>query len=119
MTIELTPNKTVREIKKQFQQQFPYLTLRFYHYRHGTAESSMLDEPLKDSAALQEATWQLTEGEVTIDGRDSVAQFEQKLGSMGLPVQVLRCFKNVWIETKETDHLTLEQQNEMGKNASE
>lgn len=119
MTLELTPNKTVREIKKQFHQQFPYLTLRFYHYRHGTAEGSGLDEPLKDGDTLKEATWQLTEGEVTVDARDSVAQFEQKLGGMGLPVQVLRSFKEVWIETKETDHLSLEQQNEMGKKASE
>ena len=56
---------------------------------------------------------------IVIQPSDVVSVVEQRFQEeFGLPVQVCRKSGDIWIETTQTDHLTMEQQNRMGAGAS-
>ena len=119
MNINLQAQKTIKELKKEFSNSFPFLKIEFFVRSHEAGEASPLSEELPGTATLLEVTGALREGMLTIDPKDTVASVEKKLGhEYGLPAQIFRKQKGVWIETTATDHLTLEEQNQMGKIAS-
>jgi hypothetical protein len=116
MELKLTWNTPIKEVKKQFAAYFPYLKLEFFIYRHNVKEGTGLDKKVHDNLFLSEITGVLKEGSFLFSPATTVSEFEQKLqNEYGLPVQVFRRSGNVWLETTETDQLSLEKQNEMGK----
>ena len=119
MNLNLQAQKSIKELKKEFSSSFPFLKIEFFVRSHQEGEASPLSEELPGTATLIEVTGALREGMLTIDPKDTVAAVEKRLGDeFGLPAQIFRKQKGVWIETTATDHLTLEEQNQMGKIAS-
>lgn len=56
------------------------------------------------------------DGNITITPHMTVNNLEQTFGDIyGLSVQVFRKSGNAWLETIETDGLTLEEQNKIGE----
>jgi hypothetical protein len=54
-------------------------------------------------------------GYINIDPTDTVAEVEKRFqNKYGLPVQIFRRADDVWVETVQTDNLTLLKQNSMG-----
>lgn len=120
MEIVLTYQETVKDIKKQFNNAFPYLKLEFFCEPHVVGQGSPYQKLVPPSTLLGEINGILREGEMTLTPQDTVKDVEQGFQrSFGLPVQVFRKQKDVWLETTSTDYLTLEEQNEMGRRASE
>lgn len=120
MNIYLNAQKTIRDVQKEFSSEFPFLRVEFFKHRHATEEGSPLKEILPSSAELIEITGVVREGMIDIGSDDQVAIVEKRFADeFGLPVQVFRKQKAVWLETTATDHLTLKEQNEMGRIASE
>lgn len=120
MEIVLTYQETVKDIKKQFNCEFPYLKLEFFTESRVVGQGSSFLKMVPPSTLLGEITGILREGEIIIRGEQSVKEVEQLFQRhFGLPVQVFRKQKDVWLETTSTDYLTLEEQNEMGHRASE
>ena len=119
MNLHLQAQKSIKELKQEFSNSFPFLKIEFFVRSHEAGEASPLSEELPGTATLIEVTGALREGTFTIDPKDTVAAVEKRLGhEFGLPAQIFRKQKGVWIETTATDHLTLEVQNQMGKIAS-
>jgi hypothetical protein len=120
MEIVLAYQETVKDIKKQFNSMFPYLKLEFFTEPHVAGQGSPLLKMVPPSTLLGEITGILRQGEITIDPDSTVKELEQTFQhGFGLPVQVFRRQKDVWLETTSTDYLTLAEQNEMSRRASE
>ena len=120
MELVLTYQETVKNVKKQFNEAFPYLKLEFFTEPHIIGEGSPLKKQVPSSTLLGEINGIITEGEITLKPEYTVSFVEQAFQrKFGLPVQIFRKQKEVWLETTNTDHLTLAEQNEMGRKASE
>lgn len=120
MKLSISKKITVKEVKDQFSALFPYLRLALFQHKHSKGERSVPAHQLSDSTILSEPLPSLKEGSFHFSATTSVGEFEQRLQQEhGIPVQVFRRSGKVWLETIQTDHLTLHQQNEKGKEGSQ
>jgi hypothetical protein len=114
MKIFLSSESTLRNINKEFQRVFPLLKLEFYWHSHGTGDTSVLDTRISNRETLKNISC-MVPGYISIDPTDTVAEVEKRFqNKYGLPVQIFRRADDVWVETVQTDNLTLLKQNSMG-----
>lgn len=115
MKIQISPTRTVKDIKQEFSLYFPNLKVEFFKTRHEDLKGSFKEDMYGDSVWLADINNRIRRTEIEIDPRSTVAQFEKMFQDvLGLPIQVFRRTGEVWIETIQTDHLTLTKQNELG-----
>jgi hypothetical protein len=120
MELVLTYQETVKDIKKQFNSLYPYLKLEFFTEPHVAGQGSPYRKMVPQSTQLGEIEGILHEGTLVASPDSPVKELEQAFQQQfGLPVQVFRKQNEVWIETTSTDHLTLAEQNQMGREAHE
>jgi ABC-type uncharacterized transport system ATPase component len=120
MELVLSFQETVKDVKKQFNNAFPYLKLEIFTEPYVVGQGSTSLKMVPQSTLLGEITGILSEGEISIDPSSTVKEVEQSFQRhFGLPVQVFRKQKDVWLETTSTDYMSLAEQNEMGLRASE
>src|SRR5215204_1318195 len=116
MELKLFRKTTIRELKKQFSKNFPFLKLEFFYQPHNKQEGSALRQKIADHVLLSTVSKRLQKSFFTFHASITVAEFEQGLQQeFGLPVQVFRKADHIWIETIQTDKLSLEKQNSMGE----
>jgi hypothetical protein len=119
MELKLFWQMPIKEVKKQFAKNFPYLKIDFFWQKHHSAEGSSLQQKVDEKLALSAIRITKKEGVFSYKPQESVADFEQRLqNEFGLSVQVFRKASDVWIETIQTDSLSLEKQNKMGETSS-
>jgi hypothetical protein len=104
-------NKTLKELKQEFNNKFPHLSIEFYNTSHqpnqGNSKANILDEHLTfgDVRNIH------AEAEVSIDGHLKTSAFEQMFkNTFGVNVQVFRKAGDIWLQTTITDHWTLAEQ---------
>lgn len=116
MELIITNNKTTGEIQKEFSGKFPYLKIEFFRSPHSEGEASPLSARIGPDVTIGEIR-RLNNGEkVVITPHTRVSVVEQKFQEVfGLPVQVFRKSGKVWLQTTITDHWTLAEQNEEGR----
>ena len=119
MKLVLAKNNKIKEVKTQFSRYFPHLKLEFFDRQHGPGEGSTFDRKLGDSTVLAAIAPPAAPLVFEFSPSTTVAEFEQRMQQeQGLPVQVFRKAGSIWLETVQTDNLSLEKQNEMGQRAS-
>jgi hypothetical protein len=119
MQLYLSINLRVSDIKKAFHNDFPFLKLEFFKKKHTGGEGSLLSDKTSDDTLLMDILGVMREGDIEITPTQSVSEVEQIFQKkFNLPVQVFRRMGNVWIETTETDKLSLEKQNQIGEEVS-
>jgi|1048.fasta_scaffold03096_4 hypothetical protein len=118
MKLEISPEKTLSDIKSAFSQAWPHLKLVFFTKAHeahaGSNAKFMIDN---DTLTLQEVAPKVkgTQG-LYIEQETPVWQLERLFEEeYGIHVQVFRKSGSVWLETTVSDDLTLEQQEARGK----
>ncbi|HEU4633097.1 MAG TPA: hypothetical protein VFS22_03885 [Flavisolibacter sp.] len=115
MELKLYAHTTIGDLKKQFSDYFPFLKLDFFMQGHKKGKGTGLKQRVHDDLHLIDVTGILKEGVYSFNPSTTVAALEQSLqNSHGLPVQVFRRSGDLWIETIQTDNLSLEKQNAMG-----
>lgn len=115
MTLDISADKTIGEIRRHFSEAYPFLRLDFYK-RSGTGNGR---EKIGDSLRLGSAGL-LSPGTMEIEDATTVGDLEagfQK--NFGLNIQVVRRSGILWLETTMTDKWTLKQQNDHGKELSQ
>ena len=118
MELLITSTTTIRELKHQFSQYFPLLKLEFFADEHRQGQSSSLSLKLADEVAVGQVS-DASPGTFGFDAHTTVAAFEQGLrNEFELSVQVYRRSGSIWLETIQTDNLTLEKQQQMAGDAS-
>lgn len=119
MKILLHSDRTIKEVSEEFNTVYPFLKIEFFTKKHGEGEGSPAVDEVDPALPLIEVSGVLKEGTIEINPTDTVKQVEQKFQQQyGLPVQVFRKQKGVWLETTITDDLTLQEQNLWGREAS-
>jgi hypothetical protein len=120
MELKLFRNTVIRDLKRQFSKAFPYLKIEFFWHEHRPGEGSRLKQKIGDNVVLADIDSIKKEGSFSFGAEIPVADFEQRLQKeYGLPVQVFRKAGEIWIETIQTDNLSLAKQNSMGESASQ
>jgi hypothetical protein len=113
MQLFLSSESTIREINKEFQKKFPFLKLEFY--RNKTEQYTYWKDKLSGHAMLKEIGSKLIPAMIKIDATDTINELEQRLQkNYGLLAQVFRKSGDVWLETVQTNDLTLERLNSIG-----
>lgn len=116
MKLVLSATSTIREVKKQFNKSFPYLKLEFFTRGHRKGEPSSIRYMVDDKSMLLDITGVIREGVFYFEPSILTGDFEYKLqADFGIPVQVFRKSGGTWLETVDTDHISLEEQNNMAK----
>ena len=111
--MEISNNRQLKDLSKDFEKQFPYLKTAFYKapYRKGRScnESYLLDPELTVGSVRQQSNF----GYFTLDEDMSVGTFEQLIWDLyGLHVQVFRKSYGKWLQTWATDNWSLRDQNQ-------
>ena len=119
MTINITPDRIIQEIQKEFNEEFPFLKLEFFkkgiRYKSAGKRTPSLSKELK----LGNINMFQFKETLKISGSMSVKELENIFDKLfGLSVLVYRKSGNLWLETTMTDNWTLEQQNENGRQIS-
>ncbi|TAE57661.1 MAG: hypothetical protein EAZ89_03765 [Bacteroidetes bacterium] len=115
MTIKISADKTLKQISEEFSAKFPYLRLKFYSEAHAVGEKSSLWDTLNMSLPISEVGKFDHEEELHLDGHLKTATLEQEFQRLyGIGLQVFRQDGKEWIQTSNTDHWTLAQQNREG-----
>ena len=114
----ISDSKTIREVKNEFHDKFPWLKIEFYSKSHGTGEGSPESLHLDDELTIAQVRSVHGEGELSIHGNLRVASLEESFrDGYGLNVQVFRRSGELWLQTTSTDDWTLAEQNDKGANS--
>lgn len=117
MKVQITVNKTIGEIKKEFTEAWPHLMLGFYSKPHAESKGSNPKFMISDDhLTVKELGSGFQEPAVlTLEADMPVREVERLLEeTFGLHTQIFRHSGNVWLQTTVSDKLTLEQQEERG-----
>ncbi len=119
MELPVSKNTTIREVKEQFSRYFPYLKLEFFAYRHHTNDDSHLNKEVYKGRYAEETSEFFKEGVICFSASTTVAELELEFQiEMGLFARVFRKSGEMWMDTTQTNHLTLGKQNSMGDGLS-
>ena len=115
MEIFLSSESTIKDINREFKKSFPLLQLEFYKRKHSLSETSTWEHKFPERTFLKDINKRFRPGMIKINPHDTVAELEQRFQrNFDLSVQVYRLMGEVYIETAQTDDLSLQQQNSMG-----
>ncbi len=115
MKLNLTRISSLREVREEFSKEFPFLKIEFFTSAHKPGKGSSFSELYHSETILSEINPSFKDQVLEFQPSDTVAHLEQKFQKAGLPIQVFRKAGKIWLETIQTDHLSLEVQNKMGK----
>lgn len=121
MTIHLTANTTVRQIRNEFSIRYPYLKLVFLHPLHQPSPDGKLKQLPRD-VRLCDVMKVRSMGPLEVHDWNTIADvealFRAKLG-VNVAIQVLQYSDGHWVMPEETDRLTLKEQNEKASMAAD
>ncbi len=118
--MRISDQKTLKAIKEEFSDKFPFLKLEFYAQPHGREEGSPASLQIEDDRTVGEARTVNEEGDLYISGQFTVSNFERQFyEKYGLSVQVFRRSGDLWLQTSATDSWTLAEQNRKGGHSEE
>jgi len=115
MLLEISKDKTIHDIQRDFNLRFPYLKLEFYN----PGDPARVKKHLPHYTLLSDAGLINGNTIMEVENGMTVAELEKRdRNEYGLAVQVSRKSGLVWLETTMTDNWPLEKQNEHGKEIS-
>lgn len=118
MKILLHSNRTIEEVKEDFNNFYPYLKIVFVTEKRDSDGSTAVEE-IDSSVHLTDVSSTFQEGDIDIKSTDTVKEVRQKFESQyGLPVRIFRKQNGVWMNTDITDDLNLHEQDTWGREAS-
>ncbi len=102
----------VSEIKKVFNNQFPYLKIEFFKKKHKELQGSLKKDVIVDDFSI---TAPNGANDIIISEDMLVSEFENQFAEkLKLSAQVFRKSGGSWLETTFTDSWTLKKQNDEG-----
>ena len=118
MKIFLFADLRVKDIRKEFEKEFPYLKIEFLRKKSPAQPDVSKFETVSPNCKLIDVMGVMKEGEIVINGSETVAELKQSLQSkFNLPIQISPKTCTGRIATTYSDHLTLARQNRIGREA--
>lgn len=119
MNLQISPNRLISDIQKEFNKVFPFLKLEFFYNKNQSRSKISAKEIIPHNKKIGDEQRIVTDGEIIINDEMKVNEleniFKQKFS---LSAQVFRKSGNLWLETTMTDNWTLLQQNNHGREIS-
>jgi hypothetical protein len=116
MLLKIFDRIKIDELQDKFNECFPYLRIEFYSRPHKWQEATHKDYLIQQGTLLEDIRKTHDSGLMNIKSWDKTGNVEQEFQKMfGLNVQILRLNKNQWIQTSDSDNLTLQEQSELSK----
>jgi hypothetical protein len=117
MEINIDSIRKIEEIQAEFNQKFPYLKMVFY------TPETLQTRDFSNQNQIHELNLELGEiypldddGYANINGHVKVSTLENWMEQQfGIPIQIYRKSRNLWIQTIETNQWTLSEQNRHGQ----
>ncbi|MBT8234454.1 MAG: hypothetical protein HKO66_02115 [Saprospiraceae bacterium] len=108
-------NQKITDIKKEFNDFFPGLSVEFYTKPHKEGHGSDVHEQIGEEALLKDISSMSEDEVIDIDSTMTVGEIEMHFqDKYGISIQIFRKSKDIWLQTSATDHWTLEHQNIKG-----
>lgn len=115
MEIQISDARTVSDVQRDFNNEFPFLKIEFFDIPHNRGASSPKSRMYNNERKLAYCRKVHNEGNLDIKGSRTVAELEKELWEIyGLSAQIFRKSGKLWIETSLTDSWTLQKQNAEG-----
>ncbi len=119
MMIEINDSKTIELISNEFSARYPFLKIEFFDKPHHWQEGSPVNHKIPHNKTIGEIRKRHNPGGLDIEPWQKAGTVEQQFHKrFGLNIQIYRHHGSTWIQTAGTDEFTLEEQNEIGMNAS-
>lgn len=117
MKIEIASSKTIKEIQDEFSHEFPYLALHFFGLRSVATDLFSKENKIENANQTLGELYVLEHaGAIEVHGDVKVDTLEnQFLDEFNISVQLYRKSGNLWLQTIETNHWTLSEQNLEGE----
>jgi hypothetical protein len=116
MIININDMRSIADIQDKFSSFFPFLKIEFYNHPHHWYEESETKTVLPTDKFLGDIRHQHEQGNLAFYSWFKTGELEQVFRKkFNLNVQVLRLEGSNWIQTVDTDKLTLKEQNEIGR----
>lgn len=119
MRLQISPNRLVSDVQKEFNSAFPFLKIEFFRnkaYQQSEIPVYQMVPPNQKIGSIQKV---ITDGDLDINGDMKVKDVEKLFNlQFSLLAQVFRRSGNLWLQTTMTDNWTLAQQNEHGREIS-
>jgi hypothetical protein len=116
INLQISHNKKIFELQKEFNEVFPFLKLEFFKHRHAVFKGSARKDMVDNDFTIGHLNRKQASGVIILKPAMKVSELEDILrNNFGLSAQVFRKSGKTWIETTVTDDWTLEQQNEEGR----
>lgn len=114
MEIQFTPETTLSELQDNFSRLFPNLKLGFFVDFNNDGQYSQ-DELIKNlHSKLGSVNPKIEAGALSVSPNTKIKDFEtDAVRQLGVDVQVFRMSGKLWLVTKQTDHKSLFEQQEM------
>jgi hypothetical protein len=117
MELIIHDSYTLKEIQEEFSKHFPYLKLEFFEFAPGEKKIFSKENLITATDKTIGETRHLhIPGHLSINGHQKVVTLEDHFrDNFGMDIQVFRKSGNTWLQTTNTDHWTLSEQNRKGK----
>jgi len=117
MYLEITGERLISDIQKDFCAVYPFLKIEFFKNGQVRRDRYPLNKLIPGDQTVKNAWhWKKDNGLLAFTDSMTVTDFETALmDQFGLSAQVFRRSGNLWLETTITDFWTLKQQNEHGQ----
>jgi hypothetical protein len=120
MLLKIFDHEKIDEIQDKFNECFPYLKIEFYHQPHKMNEGSPEAYLIQPGTYVEDIRKTHESGILSIKSWDKTGHIEQEFKRMfGLNVQIFRLHRNKWIQTTDSDELTLKEQTDLAKSSQE
>jgi len=114
----INKDKTIREIKDEFNSLYPGLKIEFYKKPHAAYRGTEKAEQYDEDCTISDMNPLFIPSDIAIKKDQTAENLEQEFEHMyGLHVQIFRRSNDLWLQTSMTDNWTLEVQNRKGINS--
>ena len=119
MELNIEKGQTVLDVKHQFVEKYPGLKIELFKKAHDHNESSSAKMRVLGTESIEDLVECDMPCTIGISRAMKVSEVEEEFEkTAGLHVQIFRKMRGVWIETVQTDSLTLEEQMELSANST-
>lgn len=118
MLLKIYDQDKIDEIQDKFNECFPYLKIEFFDKPHKWRESSAEVNLIPQGSYIADIRKSHDSGVISIKSWDKTGFVEQEFKRLfDLNVQIFRLHKDKWIQTTDSDELTLQEQSDLAKSS--
>ena len=119
MTMNITPERLIKDIQQEFSLFFPFLRIEFLRKPHPFMDSNHKVCTLPNEFIIGHAAKHSVEKNIEITSSMTVRELEESCErNFGVYVKFYRKSGGLWLEVTMTDNWTMKQQNDLGSEIS-